>query len=122
MARYDPEELPRKETAGVEPLAALDLRVGRVTEVASFPEARTPAWKVTVDFGPAVGELRTSEQVTNYRADELRGRLVIGALNLGDKRIAGFTSEFLLLGGLDRDGTVRLLSVDTPIEPGAPVA
>ena len=122
MTRYDPEELPRKAPAGIEPFAALDLRVGRVTEVAPFPEARTPAWKVTVDFGPAVGELRTSAQVTNYPVEELHGRIVVGAINLGDKRIAGFTSEFLLLGGLDREETVRLLSVDEPIEPGAPVA
>lgn len=100
---------------------ALDLRVGRVLGVEPFPEARTPAWKLTVDFGPALGALRTSAQVTNYVRDELLDRLVVGAVNLGPKRIAGFTSQFLLLGSLDADGTVRLLAPDPAAAPGAPV-
>ena len=101
---------------------AVDMRVGRVTAVEEFPEARKPAWKLTVDFGPVIGTLRTSAQVTNYTADELRGRIVVGALNLGRKRIAGFTSEFLILGALDPDGTVRLLELPGGVEPGAPIA
>jgi tRNA-binding protein len=100
---------------------ALDLRVGRVVDVAPFPEARRPAWKLRVDFGPEVGVLATSAQVTNYREDELLGRLVVGAINLGAKRVAGFRSEFLVLGGIEPDGTVHLLAVDG-VEPGAPVA
>lgn len=100
---------------------ALDLRVGRVVAVEPFPEARVLAWKLSVDFGPDVGVLHTSAQVTNYRAEELDGRLVVGAINLGAKRIAGFRSEFLVLGGLEPDGTVHLLGVDG-VEPGAPVA
>ncbi len=91
-------------------------------DVEPFPEARKPAWKLTVDFGPVVGTLRTSAQITNYTADELRDRLVVGAINLGAKRIAGFTSEFLVLGSLDPDGTVRLLQVEDDVQPGAPVA
>lgn len=112
----------RKDPVDPQTFFELDLRVGRVVEVADFPEARTPAWKLVVDFGPVVGRLQTSAQVTNYRRDELLGRLVVGALNLGDKRIAGFTSEFLVLGGLQPDGTVSLLGVDDGVEPGAPVA
>lgn len=100
---------------------ALDLRVGRIVEVEPFPEARVPAWKLTVDFGPDVGALRTSAQVTNYGRDELVGRLVVGAVNLGTKRIAGFESQFLVLGALEPDGTVHLLAVDG-VEPGSPVA
>lgn len=119
---YAPADLPRKDDVGVEGFLALDLRVGRVTDVAPFPEARKPAWKLTVDFGPAVGVLRTSAQVTNYTADDLAGRLVVGAINLGRKRIAGFTSEFLVLGALDPDGTVRLLQLEDGVQPGAPVA
>ena len=111
----------RKADIGAAAFVALDLRVGRVVAVESFPEARTPAWKLRVDFGPEVGELHTSAQVTNYSADELLGRLVVGAINLGPKRIAGFRSEFLVLGGLEPDGTVHLLSVEG-VEPGAPVA
>jgi tRNA-binding protein len=102
--------------------AALDLRVGRVAAVDPFPEARKPAWKLTVDFGPEVGTLRTSAQITNYPAEELVGRLVVGAVNLGTKRIAGFKSEFLVLGSIDPDGTVRLLQPEAGVEPGAPVA
>ena len=119
---YAPEKLDRKDDVGADSFFALDLRTGRVVDVEPFPEARKPAWKLTVDFGPAVGTLRTSAQVTNYTADELRGRLVVGAINLGRKRIAGFTSEFLVLGALDPDGTVRLLELPDGVRPGAPVA
>ncbi len=119
---YAPDQLARKADVGADGFFALDLRVGRVVDVEPFPEARKPAWKVSVDFGPVVGVLRTSAQITNYSAEELRDRLVVGALNLGTKRIAGFTSEFLVLGSLDPDGTVRLLGLEPGVEPGAPVA
>lgn len=119
---YAPERLARKPDVGWEGFAAVDLRAGRVLAVEPFPQARKPAWKLHVDFGPVVGTLATSAQVTNYAREELVGRLVVGALNLGRKRIAGFTSEFLVLGTLDPDGTVRLLDVDPATAPGAPVA
>lgn len=114
----------RKPEVSSDGFFALDLRVGRVVEVEAFPEARVPAWKLTVDFGADVGRLRTSAQVTNYRREELLERLVVGAVNLGAKRIAGFESEFLVLGALEADGTVHLLDVDRRqggIEPGAPI-
>ena len=119
---YAPEKLDRKPEVGADGFFALDLRTGRVVDVEPFPEARKPAWKLTVDFGPVIGTLRTSAQVTNYTADQLVGRIVVGALNLGRKRIAGFTSEFLILGALDPDGTVRLLELPEGVEPGAPIA
>ena len=119
---FSPDALPRKDDVRPDAFFALDLRVGRVVEVHDFPGARKPAYKLTVDFGPVVGRLRTSAQLTNYRRDELLGRLVVGAINLGTKRIAGFTSEFLILGSFDPDGTVRLLKVDDSAEPGAPIA
>jgi tRNA-binding protein len=119
---YDPAELPLKDEVGIGTFAALDLRVGRVLDVEPFPEAREPAWKLTVDFGPVLGQRRTSAKITNYTSDELLGRQVVGAVNLGRKRIAGFVSEFLVLGGLEADGTVRLLAVDDDLPPGAPVA
>jgi tRNA-binding protein len=119
---YAPESLDRKADIGADGFFAVDMRAGRVTAVEPFPEARKPAWKLTVDFGPVIGTLRTSAQVTNYTADELTGRLVVGALNLGRKRIAGFTSEFLVLGALDADGTVRLLELPDDVAEGAPVA
>jgi tRNA-binding protein len=102
---------------------ALDLRVGRVTTVEEFPEARKPAWKLTVDFGPEVGSLRTSAQVTNYGRDELLGRTVVGAINLGSRQIGPFVSQFLVLGAIEPgDGTVHLLEVPDAVEPGWSIA
>jgi tRNA-binding protein len=119
---YDPAKLPRKKDIGRLDFFALDLRTGIVTSVEPFPEARKPAWKIEVDFGPVVGPLRSSAQITNYTRDELLGRTVVGAINLGEKRIAGFSSQFLILGALDADGTVRLLELPDGVAPGAPVA
>lgn len=119
---YLPQNLPRKPDVGADDFFALDMRAGRVVEVEEASGARKPAWKIGVDFGPAVGTLRTSAQVKNYSREDLMGRLVVGALNLGSKRIAGFESEFLILGALDPDGTVRLLRLDEGVEPGAPIA
>jgi tRNA-binding protein len=119
---YAPERLPRKEEVRAEEFFALDLRVGRVVGVEPFPEARDPAWKLAVDFGPAVGVLRTSAKITNYSRDELEGRQVVGAINLPVKRVAGFESEFLVLGALEADGTVRLLEPDEGADFGAPIA
>jgi tRNA-binding protein len=119
---YAPERLERKPDIEPGDFFAVDMRTGRVTAVEPFPEARKPAWKLTVDFGPVVGTLRTSAQVPNYTADELVGRTVVGAINLGHKRIAGFTSEFLVLGALDPDGTVRLLELPDGVGAGAPIA
>lgn len=115
--------VPRHPDVTPNEFFALDLRVGRVTAVDEFPEARKPAWKLTVDFGPEVGTLRTSAQITNYSRDELVGRTVVGAINLGTKRIAGFTSELLVLGGIDPEtGTVHLLELPDAVEPGWSVA
>lgn len=111
-----------KPPVGPEGFAALDLRIGRVVAVDDFPEAHKPAYKLTVDFGPVLGRRRTSAQVTNYTPQQLVGRDVVGAMNLGTRRIAGFESEFLVLGGLAQDGTVRLLQPDTAMPPGSRVA
>lgn len=119
---WDPAGLDRKDDVDAEHFFALDLRVGTVTAVEAFPEARKPAWKLTVDFGPVVGTLRTSAQVTTYTEDELVGRKVVGALNLGSRRIAGFKSEFLVLGSMDPDGRVRLLQVEPEAADGAAIA
>ena len=115
--------VPRLPDVSANEFFALDLRVGRITAVDEFPEARKPAWKLTVDFGPEVGALRTSAQITNYASDELLGQIVVGAINLGTKRIAGFTSEFLVLGAIDPgDGTVHLLELPSGVQPGWSVA
>jgi tRNA-binding protein len=119
---YALEKLPKKADVGIDAFFALDLRAGRVVEVADFPEARKPSLKITVDFGPLVGTLSSSAQITNYSKGDLMNRMVVAAINLGSKRIAGFKSEFLVLGALDPDGTVRLLGVEPGVEPGAPIA
>ena len=119
---YALEKLPKKEDISADDFFALDLRTGRITDVQDFPEARNPSYKITVDFGPQVGTLTTSAKVTNYSKDELINRMVVGAINLGTRRIAGFKSEFLILGSLDPDGTVRLLQLEEGVVPGAPIA
>ena len=105
-----------------EEFGAVDLRVGIVREVRPFPEARKPAWQLRVDFGVEIGELWTSAQVTTYAEDELVGRRVVGAVNLGTRRIAGFESRFLLLGAVQADGTVVLLDVADGAAPGSRIA
>lgn len=112
----------RKPEVGAAHFAALDLRVGRVVEAAPFPEARRPALKLWVDFGPGLGTLATSAQITAYDPAELPGRLVVGAVNLGVRRIAGFVSQFLVLGAVQDGGRVSLLAVDDDVAPGSPVA
>lgn len=115
--------VPRHPDVTPNEFFALDLRVGRVTAVDAFPEARKPAWKLTVDFGPEVGTLRTSAQVTNYAEDELVGRIVVGAINLGSRQIGPFVSQFLVLGAVDPDdGTVHLLELPGGVEPGWSIA
>jgi tRNA-binding protein len=119
---YEPSKLPRKQDVTGPDFFALDLRIGRVTDAREFPETRKPAYQLWVDFGPVVGTLQTSAQVTNYALEDLVGRLVVGAINLGIRRIAGFESQFLVIGGLAADGTVHLLAPDADLPPGSVVA
>jgi tRNA-binding protein len=97
----------------------LDMRVGRVLDVEEFPEARVPAWKLTVDFGPEIGTKRSSAQITHYPAERLVGRLVVGVVNFPPRRIAGFPSEVLVLGAMDDEKGVVLLEPDEDVDPGA---
>ncbi|HET8882813.1 MAG TPA: tRNA-binding protein [Solimonas sp.] len=101
---YAPDKLPRKDICGIAGFLAVDLRVGTVISAEPFAGARKPAYRLRVDFGPVVGVLETSAQITHYAIDALIGRRVVGALNLGEKRIAGFKSQFLVLGALAPDG------------------
>jgi tRNA-binding protein len=120
--RFDPTRLPRKDDVGADGFHALDLRIGRIVAAEPFPAARKPSLRVRVDFGALLGELETSAQITHYDPQELVGRLVVGAVNLGVRRIAGLDSAFLLLGGLHADGRVALVSPDEVLPPGSVVS
>ena len=83
---------------------AVDMRVGRVVSVEEFPEARKPAWKVTIDFGPEIGLKRSSARITHYSREELEGSLVVGVVNFPPRQIGPVRSEWSLvpaLGALD---------------------
>ena len=108
-------------TATWDEFELLELAVGVITDVEDFPEARVPAYKLTIDFGDR-GSRRSSAQVTHYTKDELTGRQVVCVLGFEPKRIAGFASEVLVLGGLSDEHGVVLLRPDRDIEPGTSVA
>ena len=97
---------------------SVDMRVGRVTEVEDFPEARTQAWKLTIDFGPELGTRRSSAQITNYTREQLQGRLVVAVVNFPPRQIGPFSSEVLVLGALNDEKGVILLAPDEEVEPG----
>jgi tRNA-binding protein len=100
---------------------ALDLRVGRITHAELNAKARKPAYQLWIDFGP-LGEKRSSAQLTDvYRAEELVGRLVVAAVNLGTRVIAGVPSEVLVLGLPNEGGQVVLLAVEREVPLGGRV-
>jgi tRNA-binding protein len=100
---------------------AVDMRVGRVATVDGFPEARKPAWKLTIDFGPEIGVKRSSAQVTNYAREELEGRLVVAVVNFPPRQIGPFMSEVLCLGASDEEGRIILLEPRADVPLGARV-
>jgi len=106
-------------TISFDEFLAVDMRVGRVLEVHAFPEARKPAWKLTIDFGAEIGIKRSSAQITNYGRDELEGRLVVAVVNFPPRQIGPFMSEVLTLGASDADGRVILLQPDADVPLGA---
>jgi tRNA-binding protein len=96
----------------------VDIRAGVVVDARSFPEARRPAYRLWIDFGP-LGVRRSSAQITrHYAPEELVGRQVIGVVNFPPKRIGPFVSEVLVLGVYDEAGEVVLLQPERPVAPG----
>jgi tRNA-binding protein len=100
-----------------------DIRLGRVVRAEPFPEARKPAYKLVIDFGPGVGTRKSSVQITeHYTPDALLGRAVLGVVNFPPRQIGPMRSEVLVLGVHDADGRVLLLNTDGDAPLGARVA
>jgi tRNA-binding protein len=109
--------------ATIEDFMKLDIRIGTVIEAEPFPEARKPAIKLTIDFGPEVGVKRSSAQITRrYTPEELIGRQVVAVVNFPPRRIAGFKSEVLVLGGVPEEGDVILLRPDESTANGTKIS
>jgi tRNA-binding protein len=97
----------------------IDVRVGRIIRADTFPEARKPAYKLQIDFGPEIGVKKSSAQLTtHYQMDELTGRLVLGVVNFAPRQIGPFMSEVLTLGVPDADGGVVLIEPDRDVPLG----
>jgi tRNA-binding protein len=105
--------------ATIDDFLEVDMRVGRVVSVEEFPEARKPAWKLAIDFGPEIGVKTSSARITNYAREELEGRLVVAVVNFPPRQIGPVTSEVLVLGASDADGRVILLAPDAEVPLGA---
>jgi tRNA-binding protein len=100
----------------------IDMRVGIVTDVKPFPEARRPAYRVWIDFGGTLGIKRSSAQITErYRPESLIGRQVVAVVNFPPKQIGPFVSEVLMLGAYAETGEVILLAPDSPVAPGSKI-
>ncbi|WP_150493920.1 tRNA-binding protein [Roseibium aquae] len=107
------------ETISFDEFLKVDVRVGRVTEAEVFAEARKPAYKMRIDFGPEIGTRKTSAQITeHYRPEDLVGRLVLAVVNFPPRQIGPFMSEVLTLGVPDETGNVVLLAPDKDVPVG----
>lgn len=102
-----------------EDFSRVELRSGTIVKAELFPRANKPAYKVWVDFGHEIGVKQTSAQVTvHYQPDQLVGKAVVGCVNLAPRNIAGFMSEFLLVGFADKQGAICLVTVDPQVPNG----
>jgi tRNA-binding protein len=114
--RYD------RMTIRYDTFAQVDIRVGTIIAADPFPEARKPAYKLTIDFGPEIGARRSSAQLTaNYELDALVGRQVAAVINFTPRQIGPFMSEVLVLGFSDAEGAIVLVVPDRPVTNGSKI-
>jgi len=97
----------------------VELRVGTILEVFDFPEARKPAYKIKVDFGPYGVKMSSAQITTHYTKESLPGRQIVGVINFPRKQIGKFMSEFLVTGFADNEGAIVLTTVDQPVPNGS---
>jgi len=106
-------------TITIDDFLAVDIRVGTITTAEPFPEARKPAYKLTIDFGPELGEKRSSAQITtNYAPQDLVGRQVLAVVNFPPRQIGPVKSEVLTLGLSDENGDIVLIAPERPVPDG----
>jgi tRNA-binding protein len=106
-------------TASFDDFLKIDIRTGTILAVDDFPEARKPAWKLTIDFGDEIGVKTSSAQITtHYTKEDLIGKQIIAVVNFPPRQIGPFMSEVLTLGLPDENGEVVLLSPDQPVPNG----
>lgn len=97
----------------------IDMRVGTIVEISDFPEARKPAYQLTIDFGTVIGVRKSSAQITKrYSKEDLLSRQIVAVVNFPKKQIGKFMSECLVLGAVGQEGDVILLAPDFKIENG----
>jgi tRNA-binding protein len=111
---------PAAPTISFDQFLAVDIRIGTIVKAEPFPEARKPAYKLSIDFGPTLGTKRSSAQITcHYTLEELVGRQVGAVVNFPPRQIGKFMSEVLTVGFPDQNGEVVLFSPDRPVPNGA---
>jgi tRNA-binding protein len=111
--------MPNTPTIGLDDFMKVDIRVGRIVSAAPFPEARKPAFRLTIDLGPEMGTRSSSAQITrNYALDDLPGRLVLCVVNFPPRQIGPMMSEVLTLGVPDAEGEVMLIAPDREVPLG----
>ncbi len=108
------------DTISFDDFLAVDIRVGTITDAQAFPEARKPAYKLTIDFGPEIGVKKSSAQITvHYTPEDLVGRQVLAVVNFPPRQIGPFKSEVLTLGLADDNGDVVLIAPERPAPNGS---